>query len=257
MFSLPVIYTMEVWWAGIELSSTRLLVMIAFTAALLFGYNTYAGVRHNETWAGIVIDSVEEFGLALVVSAAALSLFGRIVLHEPLREIVGKVVLEALLVSIGISIGTAQIQTGEDEDDDAPRRRGARPRDIWGVLAVSACGAVVFATNIAITDEVVVLALESGPYHLLAMVFASLLLSAIISLHSNLLENSRSESRFAAVTYIFGTTLSYSIALLVSGLILYLFGRFDGVALTPCLAMIIVLSVPTTLGAAAGKLLIR
>ncbi len=257
MFSIPVIYTMEVWWVGMELSSTRLLAMIALTALLLLGYNTYAGVRHDETWAGIVIDSVEEFGLALVVSTAALTLTNRISLSEPPREVVGKVVIEALLVAIGISIGTAQIHDDGKDDENEDERRGARPSDIWGVLTVSTCGAVVFATNVAVTDEVVLLALESGPYHLIGMILASLLLAAVVSVYSNLLENDDSEQRFAFMTYAFGTTLSYSVAVVVSALILYLFGRFDGVALTACLSMIVILSVPATLGAAAGKLLIK
>ena len=54
-----------------------------------------------------------------------------------------------------------------------------------------------------------------------------------------------------------GTVLSYSIAFCASATILYLFGRFDGVALSGCLGMTVVLTVAASMGAAAGKILIR
>lgn len=246
---------MEIWWAGIQTNSISLLAMIGLTAILLLGYNTYAGVRPNETWAGVVIDSVEEFGLSLVASGCILLLLGRITTTDPLREIVGKVVLEALLMSIGISIGTAQVTHQNADEEKGP---GKRPKDLWGVLVVSACGAVVLATNIAVTDEVVVLALESSSIRLIGLIGVSFVLCGIILLFSDLLKTKATEDRPTGLLEMtFGVFLSYSVAFCSSALILYLFGRFDGVALQPCLAMIVVLTSAASLGAASGKLLIR
>ncbi len=254
IFSLPLLYTMEVWWAGFQLGSDRILLMLAFTSVLLLAYNTYAGVRKDETWAGVVIDSVEELGLALVVSAASLYILGRILPGDSLREVMGKIVLEALLISIGISIGTSQLALEDDAEDDAP---GKRPKDILGVISLSACGAVVLATNIAATDEIVVLALESTAWQLLVMVLASFALCGLIMVFSDLLENRKDGRHPRWIRYTVGISLTYSIAVVCSAAILYLFGRFDGMAMPSNVAMIVVLAVPSCMGAAAGKLLIR
>jgi uncharacterized membrane protein len=70
--SLPLLYTMEVWWSGFIARPDRLLVFVVFTFILLLGYNRYAGLRRDATWVEVGIDSVEELGLALVTAAITL-----------------------------------------------------------------------------------------------------------------------------------------------------------------------------------------
>lgn len=78
MFSLPLLYTMEVWWAGFVAEPMRLVVYIATVFLLLLGYNHYAGLHHDHCWSEVVIDSVEEMGLGLLLAAAMLFLLGQI-----------------------------------------------------------------------------------------------------------------------------------------------------------------------------------
>lgn len=255
MFSLPLLYTMEVWWAGFLLGSERILYLLAFTTVLLLGYNTYAGVRPEETWAGVVIDSVEELGLALALSVAALFLLGRIGPGDSLREAMGKTVVEAMLIAIGISIGTSQI-SDPDADSEEEERRGTRPKDILGVISLSACGAVVLASNIAMTQEVQVLGFEASSWRLLGMIVVSLLLGAMVMLFSDLLESEAETEDRDWVKLLFGTVISYAVAFVVSAIILYLYGRFDGMAFQSCVALAVVLSLPASMGAAAGKLVL-
>lgn len=247
---------MEVWWAGFQLGSLRLLLMLVFTFLILLGYNTYAGVRPDETWVGVVIDSIEELGLGLVVSASFLFLLGRIAPGDSVREIMGKIIVEALLIAIGISIGTSQMVDAET-DDCEERERGAKPKDILGVLSLSACGAVVLATNIAITDEVVLIGVQSHPWQLVGMVTVSLLLGALVMVFSDLLENGSSSRISLGFRLVYGSVVSYAVAFVCSATILFLLGRFDGMAVAACLAMTVVLTVAASMGAAAGKLLIR
>jgi putative integral membrane protein (TIGR02587 family) len=77
MFSLPLLYTMEMWWAGFTSQPERLLLYIAATFALLIGYNRYAGMRQDASWVEVAIDSVEEMGLGLVTAGLMLFLLGR------------------------------------------------------------------------------------------------------------------------------------------------------------------------------------
>src|SRR5687768_18331824 len=68
LFSLPLLYTMEMWQTGFSVGPIRLLIGLGATLAVLMAYNFYAGIRRDTTFAEIVIDSVEELGLALLLS---------------------------------------------------------------------------------------------------------------------------------------------------------------------------------------------
>src|SRR6478735_600613 len=108
---------MEVWWAAAALHPGRLLLYVAVTFGLLLLYNRYAGLREDAGFAEVVIDSVEEMGLGLILAAAVLWLTGRI--HGGMNplEVTGKIVMEAMTVAIGVSVGTAQLggEAGGDE----------------------------------------------------------------------------------------------------------------------------------------------
>ncbi len=54
-----------------------------------------------------------------------------------------------------------------------------------------------------------------------------------------------------------GTFVTYAIALSSSALLLWFFGRFEGVTLFNALAQTVVLGVAATLGASAGRLLLQ
>jgi uncharacterized membrane protein len=63
LFSLPLLYTMEVWDAGVIFDAPRLIIYSGVTFVLLLGYNRYAGLRHDASYTEVAIDSVEEIGL--------------------------------------------------------------------------------------------------------------------------------------------------------------------------------------------------
>src|SRR5688500_19215294 len=60
LFSLPLLYTMEVWWAGFIARPLRLLVYLLAGFLLLFGYNRYAGLREDASWADVAFEAVVE-----------------------------------------------------------------------------------------------------------------------------------------------------------------------------------------------------
>ena len=102
---------MEVWWAGFSATPLQLLLLVVVTYLLLLGYNRYAGMRPGVSWRSIMIDSVEEMGIGLALSFAVLFVLNRIQLTDMgLNEIMGKTIIEAMAVSIGVSIGTAIIR---------------------------------------------------------------------------------------------------------------------------------------------------
>ena len=116
MFSLPLLYTMEVWWAGLALHPWRMVIYVVFTFALLLLYNRFAGLRRDASLVEVAIDSVEEMGIGLVLAAAILWLTGRISGEMDGLEILGKVAMEGMTVAIGVSVGTAQLSTPDEGD---------------------------------------------------------------------------------------------------------------------------------------------
>ncbi|MHC2990117.1 hypothetical protein OB13_00355 [Pontibacter sp. HJ8] len=265
LFSFPLLYTMEVWWAGFSATPLQLLVMVIVTYLLLLGYNRYAGMRPEASWRSVLIDSVEEMGLGLVIAFAVMFVLNRLQLHAmSVDEIMGKVIVEAMAVSIGVSIGTAQLGTGgEDEEETetpteekvAGMQTGLRSRISLVVLAL--CGSVVVGGNVAPTEEVILLAIEAEAYHILLMALLSLGLSVVVVYFSDFKGTGQQHAGGLAFAITVDTCLSYLTALATSAFLLWFFGRFEGVNFEIALAQVIVLGVLASLGASAGRLLIK
>ncbi|HJR06383.1 MAG TPA: TIGR02587 family membrane protein [Pyrinomonadaceae bacterium] len=274
MFSLPLLYTMEVWWAGFNSHPWRLVAYILATFFLLLGYNRYAGLRHDASMTEVAIDSVEELGIGFIIAAVSLFLLGRISFEMPAGEITGQIVIEAMTVAIGVSVGTAQLGGGGDGDEGVSgagssvqgrggqakeKRRGAtqdEPR-FGGQLLLALCGATLFAANVAPTEEIVVIAVESSWTRLVALAFISLLFGSIILNYSEFRGTREFVRRDGFGSVVVGSIITYAVALFTSALVLWFFGRFDGVTLYTALAETIVLGVAATLGASAGRLLLQ
>jgi len=284
VFSLPLLYTMEVWSAGFNARPLHLILYVVATFVLLLGYNRYVGLRHDASLTEVVIDSIEEMGLGLVLSVSVLWLIGRLTSDMPVNEIVSKIVIEAMTVAIGVSVGTAQLgganqddegvssgsrkqdgkaeseraeENSDDGDDDADEGESQKEIGFGGQMVIAACGAVLFAANVAPTEEIVMIAAENSSRRLLALALFSLVFSALI-LYFSEFKGARQFVRVGSpVAIIGGTMMTYAIALVVSALILLFFGRFDSEALNMCVAQTVVLGVAAALGASAGRLLLQ
>lgn len=269
LFSLPLLYTMEVWWAGYTMHPVRLLLYVLATFTLLLGYNRYGGLRRDASPTEVAIDSVEEMGIGIAISTVVLWLLGQLTLDMPISEVVGKVATEAMTVAIGVSVGTAQLggdkesgDTGmENEPSQAQSRSGPflslEGSDIFGQLAIATCGSVLFAANVAPTEEIFIIATQSNSYKLFGMALLSMLLGTLILFYSNF-TGAQSFSKSRGLKTVFsGAVITYAIALVVSAAILWVFGRFDGTSAIVCLSETVVLGVAATLGASAGRLLLQ
>ena len=265
LFSLPLLYTMEVWWAGFISHPWRLAVYVLATFVLLLGYNQFAGLRHDNSFGEVVIDSVEEMGIGLVVAAVVLWLLGRVTFGMSATEAVGQIVVEAMTVAIGVSVGTAQFGAADDDvgADDNSAGAGAGggaaggARHFGGQVVVSLCGAVLFASNLAPTEEIVQIAIEISAWRLLGLALLSLALAALILYYSEFAGAGRHVRFDRHHDVLVGTVVTYAVALSASALILWFFGRFDGCSLAVAAGQTVVLGVAATLGSSAGRLLLQ
>ena len=257
MFALPLLYTMEVWWAGFILHPVRILLYGIATFALLLLYNRFAGLRRDASLTEVAIDSVEEMGIGLILAALILWLTGRIDGDTDRLELLGKVVMEGMTVAIGVSVGTAQLgapNAGEEgfagEDDE--NASAYLPQ-----LALALCGAVLFAANVAPTDEISVIAMESSPLKLLLISLFSILLGTLILHFAEFRGSGRYVQQENLTLVTRGIVTTYAVSLLASFGLLWFLGKLDGEPWSLCLAQTVVLGVPAVLGASAGRLLLQ
>jgi putative integral membrane protein (TIGR02587 family) len=256
MFSLPLLYTMEVWWAGFNTHPYRLLAYVLTTFLLLLGYNRYAGLRHDASMTGVAIDSVEEMGIGLFLAALVLFLLGRITFEMPLNEIAGVIVVEAMTVAIGVSVGTAQLGAG-GKDEGMGGNSDEDGIHFGAQIVFAFCGAVLFAANLAPTEEVVIIGIQTSWLKLIGVAMFSLLIAFLI-LHYSDFKGAGEFVRADHPTFILlDTVVTYAIALSSSALILWFFGRFDDVTMFTALAQTVALGLAATLGASAGRLLLQ
>jgi putative integral membrane protein (TIGR02587 family) len=257
MFSLPLLFTMEVWWSGLLLHPGRILLYVLATFVLLLLYNRFAGLRRDATLAEVAIDSVEEMGIGLVLSALVLWLTGRIGWDMEPVEALGKIVMEAMTVAIGVSVGTAQLGAVDDGDEGLSGDEADAADAYFPQLSLALCGAVLFAANVAPTDEISVIAMESTPLKLLLLALFSMLLGLLILHFSGFRGAGDHVARGSALLATRGIATTYAVALVASAGSLWFFGKMDGEPFSQCLCQTVVLGLPAVLGASAGRLLLQ
>lgn len=257
MFAMPLLFTMEVWYAGILLEPVRIMIYVACTFGLLIFYNRFVGLREDATFLEVVIDSVEEMGIGIVLSALVLWLAGMIDATMNSREIIGTVVMEAMTVAIGVSIGTAQLGGPSGNDDGVKNDKDSVARKYLPQTTIAFCGAILFAANIAPTDEMKVIAMEIPAGRLILVAAFSLFLATLILHFSEFRGASTFGLNGSLLLKIRGVITTYAVALSASAAALWFFGKFDHQPLFIIVAETVVLGLPAVLGASAGRFLLQ
>ena len=258
---LPLLFTLEVWAHSFLLPSWKVVLLIGVAFVVVVGYTAVSGFRRERTWGELLIDSVETMGIAAVVSAVAMMLLGRIGFETSLRDAVGKIALEMIPVAFGVSLAGTQLASPEDDADDAADQ-GSSVGDGAGVgtfgrLFVGAGAALVFALNIAPTEEPMLLGIEADWWLLLMVVPATLAMSLAIVFHADFRGGRSFAGGDRPLDHPIGETLAaYAVSLLVSLMLLWAFGRTDGVSASAIVGQTIMLAVVASFGAAAGRLLV-
>lgn len=243
---LPLLFTMEVWFQGFTLPGWKILLLLAVAFLIVVGYNSIAGFRRERTIAELVADSVSAVGLGIVISLVALLVLGRIDSTTSLRDAAGKIALESIPVSFGVSVAAAQL--GAQSNDHAGRGPFSR-------LFVGGAGALLFALNVAPTDEPMMLGIEASPWLLIAVVVTSLLVTFALVYYADF--GGRTRSGKGILEHPWSETVSaYAVSLGVALLLLWSFGRTDGLGLSAIAGMTVMLGLVASAGAAIARLLV-
>ena len=266
IFGTPVIYTMEVWAEG-QLFSPGLLLIITFFIVLLnvcFSY--FAGLREKhsaERFVYAVDDGLTSFGLSVLLSLVILCLINRLDFSEHFRINLGKVLLEASFISVGVtftnfkfkksahdSVARTFIESNPFESASVKQSK----KDLNDLMAAVA-GSILYSFNVASTEEIMLIASSMSPLQLMLLLAFELLMCFIVLYASEIRMHVIYEKGNFFQHPVNETVLTVSISFIVSGLLLTTVGfgniHFSDPSFVPTL---IVLGLPAVIGGAAGRL---
>ncbi len=254
MFAIPILYTMESWWLGYTLSSW--LVLLYVSSGLVLGWllNLTTATDDGRTPWRAPEDAVEALAIGIGCSALTLLLIGELDARSSAIAAVRQVLLLAVPVSVGATVSRAQL--GEREGTGEGTHDG-HVQQLLG-LGKTMAGAVVLGFPAAATEEIRLIAGRLSGLHLAGIVVLSVTLIYVLVFVAGF----RGQSVRVAgeghglLARGMDTVGSFGIALVVSAALLAFLGFAEGeVAPREALAMVIVLSLPTAVGAAAGRLI--
>lgn len=253
VFALPVLMTMEMWSLGAGMDRTRLAILLVAIVPLLIGLSHYIGFEETDSWVDDLRDAFAAIAIGFATSALVLSLFGLIGPEPSFDEALGAIVIQTVPASFGAVI--AQGQLGQSDEVDRRRNREA---GYFGTLLFLTSGAVFLSFNIAPTEEIDFIAGSMTPWHAVTLVLVSL--AAIHAIVYSVGFEGQSAAR--PDDYSFWSVFArnslpgYAIALLVSGAMLWLFGRLDDLGVSAALRLVVVLGFPASIGAAFARLIV-
>lgn len=259
LLGLPPLFTMEMWFYGFLLSSWKIVVLIAFTFIIVVGYSAFSGFRRERTWPDLILDCVETMGIAAVVSALALVLLGRIEAGIALRDAIGKIGLQMIPISLGVSLAGAQLADPNDNGEDAADRGTSleTPVGPYGRFFVVVGGALFLALNVAPTEETAFLSVHASWWLLVLVVLISLTLSYAMVFYANFRGGRKAVAGDSPLDHpMTETVVAYALSLFVSALLVWSFGQPANTTVYAVLARIVLLGVVASFGGAAGRLLL-
>lgn len=247
LFALPLLMTMEIWELGLSVPRYRLALLLAATVLLVVFLSQHFGAgMPGVGWSGYLADAGVAFAMAVVAAALVL---GTLAVIDPVRgwqDALSITSLAMLPAAVGASFARSQLGIGG---------RRVPTTTYGGELLLMAAGAVVFAANIAPTEEVVLLAAEMGPWHPVALVVLCLVLMHGFVYWVGFRGQEPAVGGMLR-SFLTLTVVGYALALAVSAYLLWTFGRFDGAGATMVLTQAVVLALPASLGAAAARLIL-
>lgn len=266
LFGIPLLYTMEVWFIGSYVQPPILLAILGITCGIVLALNRIEGFRTQEskTIRGAIAETIETLAIGLTCATLMMVILNRIDLETSLTESLGKIIFEGVPFSLGVAFSRSLLSGNTEVDLDgrnaqkSTSSRGQKLvwRDTVADLTATVIGALFIAFSIAPTDEITVIAASASPPRLLVIMVTSLLVSYGIVFASQITNyQQRRQQQGLFQTPQSETIVSYLISLVTGILMLWFFQKL---ALDDpwflWLRYGIILSLPASIGGAAGRL---
>jgi putative integral membrane protein (TIGR02587 family) len=245
LFAMPLFMTMEVWRLASSVDRYRLALLALATVALVIGLARNFGSTEDSGWRPSLVDAGVAVAAAAVAGGTILTVLHVLDWLPGWRDAVSVLALEMLPAAVGASYARSQLGEGGG---------GTRRTGYGHELFLMVAGAVVFSSNVAPTEEIVLLAATVTPWHTLALVVVSLAL-----LHAFVYEvgfRGQEEKDGPVKAFLTFSVVGYLIAVAVSAFLLWTLGRFANTGLLMVVTESVVLALPASLGAAAARLIL-
>jgi putative integral membrane protein (TIGR02587 family) len=254
IFAMPLLMTMEMWQIGFYMEDGRLALLLLLSFPLLVGLSRYSGFKPTYLLRDDIADALVAILIGAVMSTAVLLLFEVIGPGISMRETVGKIALQTIPAAMGATLARGQLTGARSDDRDTlPEQEPG----FAGELFLMAVGALFLGLNVAPTEEPVLLSYMMGPWHQIALAIVSVLL-----MHGFVyaVEFPGQPQTAEGATFL-GLLLRYTVPgyVLVLAICIYLlwtFGRTSGLSLEEVLSAAVVLGFPSSIGAAAARLIL-
>jgi len=254
IFSLPIFMTMEMWSTGLSIEPLRVAAALFVSYPVLVGMSHFLGFEPTFELIDDAVDGFVALAIGLITSFLMLVLLAVLDARTQASDLLAQTSLQAVPASFGALLAQSQLGSGSEKEEEEERIGVA---GYAGELFFMFIGAVFLAFNIAPTEEVVLIAARATAWHMVALIIVSLLLLhafAYAMQFAGTVQRAPGVSSTSALLH-YGMP-GYIIALLACGLLLWVFGRFDGSGLDHSLRMVVVLGMPASLGAAAARLVL-
>ncbi len=251
LFALPILMTVEIWDLGLYIYPSRLALFLLLALPILIGFSWYSGFKSTQSFKEDIVDAFVAYGVGFCASAIALLLLAIIGRKTSSFGIVSMISLQAVPASMGAVL--AQSQFG---NYTKPEERKKEHAGYWGEIFLMIAGAVFFAFNLAPFDEVESIAYKMKPMKAAVLaVFSLLLMHALVYSFQFQGENSKAAPSILRAIFQY-TIVGYAISLIISLYMLWTFGRTEGLAVEQNLIHVIILTFPSTIGAAVARLIL-
>lgn len=172
LLGLPLLYTMETWWLGWRLPAWMVLTYafggLVLVSVVVHHVGFHKGhAEKEEHLRKEVLDFFELFMTSFLTGVLVLFMFGIIEFAEDLGDVVRLALIQVVPLGLGAAITNRALGSAESENKESVdfRREGA----------IFALGAIFFILPVAPTEEMELIAAHAGPYRMVGIVVASLL----------------------------------------------------------------------------------
>lgn len=256
IFGIPLLFTMEMWWLGQYADRWKLLLLLGLILAANVALTYAAGFKKESTFVTTIDEAIDAVAVGLVGATVMLLILNQIRPAEPLDSMLGKIVIQAVPLSIGASVTNQVFGTrGEKSRAGGTQDPELGPwQAFFSDVGATIIGGIFVGASIAPTDEIPMISAGLDFWHLIGVVAFSLTVSYGIVFASGFDQPSPKGLFQHPFTE---TALAYLVSLLVAFAALYLFDRITlDDPLLSIVGQTVVLALPTTVGGAAGRLVI-
>lgn len=251
--SLPLLFTMEMWEIARTMPTGVLIALLFLSLVINRLFLLFAGFRHKNWVSGTDWwDVLVALGIGALASAITMFVTGVVDIAANPVLAVRTIALETVATSMGAVVAINQLGSGDSGKQSHVLKRSS---DLTVVLG-SVLGGFLFTFNVAPTQETKFMATGMAWWQVCTISLLSLAISYLVVHIAQFEERDLSKRKVIDSPWL-EAAVSYCIALVLSALLTWLFGYGDPTdAVSVWLPQVIVLAYATSLGGAAGRLVL-